>query len=199
MKKQIILSLILFGFLILFGCSSNRVDKMTILPATLTIDERKIYELVTRANENGVLYDYNVNKDIKSILIEELDYTNSATPVVLRSDQFSFPSSKGKLYIAYDMDKGILSGAIQGYEVASFSLTNSGQNNDTYISRTQIYLSSTMEIKPGVKIPIALVLDSDSDTISTQSIETYLEQPELLKKYSKAQFITITFLEDVVK
>lgn len=200
MKKQIILGLILFSFVILYGCSSNIVDnkepEMTISPATLTIDERKIYELVS-LNEGGALFDYNVDVDIKSVLIEELDYTNPATPVVLRSNQFSFSSPKGKLYISYDMDSDVLSGSIQGDGVESFSTKKSDDNNDTYTSRTHIFLADTMKIKQGVKIPIILVLDNNSDIMTIQSIQKYLQDPELLKKYSKVHFIMITFLENV--
>ena len=208
MKKRIILNLILLIILTLTGCTLDeaktndqklpsepaaKAEEMTLQPAILTTEEQKIFELMS-GGTRGTIYDYNINKDIKTIRYEVVEYTDGLNPVVTPHGGLDFHITNGRIYIAHDINDRSLTVAIQEDKGGSSSIMESPQNmNDHPNSRTQTYLTNIRKIQMGEKIPISLILESDSDEMVTRNIESYMEDPDLLKEYRKAYLVTIAF------
>lgn len=216
MKKPMALCAILFCTLLLAGCFTTKVEEsdtlrdesitplpeMTISPAILTVAEENIQALVTNSNGSGVIYDYNTNKDIQLIEINVIENKGDLMPVVINSNRSSLDFKKGRCYFEYNMDKNELNVGFQGDNngyigTATFTDTfDVKEKTEGYFTKTQMHLNSNTKIKVGEAIPIALVIESNSDEVATWPIEKYIEEPNLLKEYEKSYLITVTFLEE---
>lgn len=216
MKKPMVTCVILSCILLLVGCSSVKVEEttiskeestpilpgMTISPATLTVAEENIQALVAGDRGNDAIYDYNTNKDIQSIEVNVIENKGGSMPVVIKSNRSSLDFKKGRCYFEYSIDKNELNVAFQGDNngnvgTAAFTSTSDVEEKTAgYSTSTQMYLSNDTKIKAGEEIPISLVIESNSNEMTTLPIDKYIEEPNLLKEYERSYLVTVTFLEE---
>lgn len=192
MKKiyNIILVIVL---LCLSGCSGNLTENdtvkqgMIIKPVSLVEDES------IKLPPDGFIpyiYDYVVNEEIKTMLIEIVDYTDSNKPNVVNSYTFKLNEEtlQGRIYIKYFIENNELSIDLKskkGINKISTILEIYDKTDGTAISS-----NSETVIKKGMPIPIYNILYADSFS----DVDGFLKNPKYhADVYSSAYQITITF------
>ncbi|MPW27329.1 hypothetical protein GC105_16305 [Alkalibaculum sp. M08DMB] len=201
MKKSILLSFILLSIFAFWGCANdqlrNEFGDYYISPAQLTSNQEELLDLTIDSNEKGMIYDYRVSENIKSILFEVTEYSYGDNPIVVSHGELFFSETEGQFYLSYDNTSEKLRLALRsGSGTSRITLESDPKDKDNDNPRSQLYLSSNYKIIAGDKIPISLVLEGNSEEMSIWNMEKYLEEPELLKEYTKAHLVTITFGED---
>lgn len=194
-KKCMIISVVLLVLIFFSGCDSS-------LSISDGINEEMFIKSVTFNKEEIVnipignfitkTYDYSINKNIKTVLIEVSDYSNTNKPIIISSSAFRLPneSLNGRMYINYSLDENELS-----FEIKTENGTNKTSNNLKINNLTdecsQVFLSDKSEIKVGKPIPIVAILYAES--FSTSFLDNFLNNPKNYDQLNNAYHITITF------
>lgn len=178
----------------LVGCKGNLIktninNDVMFIKAVIPTEDKSIMN----APIVGFLpkiYDYEVNENIKTMLIEVTDYTDASNPKIVNSYAFKLSKEEleGRIYLKYNPDEKEL-----GIEIKSqMNIDKISSTIDIY-DQTDSYAMSfktESEIKEGKSIPIIAILYADSFS----GIEEFLNNPKQHEGiYSSAYQITITF------
>lgn len=178
------------------GCSNSAIEthydgNMFIKSVSLSKDE------ISKNPTVGFLpkiYDYAVNENIKSMMIEVSDYSDKNNPKVVNSYSYELDSLKGRINLLYNPDENELSIELKSDKSIDklSSILDIHDKTDSY----SMSFRTESVIKEGKSIPLIAILYSDS----LSEIEGFLDNPKKHDgNYSSAYLISITFFDKDLK
>lgn len=193
---------IMLVILVLFlsGCNDNLTETNTIKKDILIKQIALAEDESIKLPPEGLIpciYDYEVKENIKTILIEVVDYTDVNNSYVTNSYAFKINEEtlEGKIYIKYFTDNNELS-----IEIKSGKQINKISNVLEIYDKTDGYVvvpyCNESILKKGKPIPLYNILYADG---FSSDIEEFPKNPKHRKdNYSSAYQITITFLDKYI-
>lgn len=187
MERTIITRIALFLsiLILLSGCTPKADNSPMIRQAILTEEEQEIANLI-QTGDDVKFYDYQMDADISALLFSIEALNDEGQWETLASSTFhQLDKKEGRIAVILSRDSIVFSCGEGRYEVnldpASFQNT------------TDSWTKETGPIHMNEKIPLGILISTDSDSVLFPDISEYYEPGKLLEKnYDDVKVITVT-------
>lgn len=198
MRKLIAAAIPLLLAAALCACAAAP-QKMTIAPAELTEDEKKIATLLT-PNTSYSIFDFTMDDTVKSIQINRYRLENSQWAPAGGCGSFAFDGTNGRIALISDGDHTPSRIALQGESGSSAITYHLPDDLDTAgMTSAAAYLSEAQTIVYEQETPLQIQIFTTQNSISSYDVSTFSE-PERYAQYNYEQVyaITITFSQSAL-
>ncbi|WP_315081889.1 hypothetical protein [uncultured Clostridium sp.] len=195
MKKYItiFISFIIVLSIIIYSTNYKKYN-MTIMPSKLSKQEIMILDLV--GVEKSSIFDYHVDNNVKSAIVEITKYEKGKTPEIKSSSNTNISNKFGRIEIDYALNDLQCRVAFKEKDGVSSATIKENIDNEDNKGYAKSILSKSLNIKLNEKIPLIFVATNNNGSISMYDVEQYNDKPELLNEYDSAKLITITFSDN---
>lgn len=179
------ITLFLSILILLSGCAPKAGSSPMIRQAVLSEEEQRMADLI-QTGRDVKFYDYQMDADISALLFSIESLNDEGQWETLAASTFhQLDKKEGRIAIILSRDSIVFSCEDGQYEVnldpASFQNT------------TESWIEETSPIHMNEKIPLGMLIGTDSDSVLFPDISEYYEPDKLLEKnYDDVKVITIT-------